>query len=277
VIYKGATLGAVENWHKRQNKALIKALLDLRELPFMETQLQDKRLFILEGNIGAGKSTLLKILKETLNIDIIDEPIDKWQNVDGQENLLDLFYKDTKRWAYTFQSYAFISRVQAIFDSSKRPGSSPTQILERSVFSDRFCFAKNAYEAGLMSDLEWQIYKDWFEWLVGSYMPKPQGFIYLRTTPHVSHARLTKRNRHEESSVALDYMEALHKKHEDWLIHKVEQPAYIAHIPVLALECDHDFEKDRNELDRHVALIKSFIETGVSPLSEVASLKQVAI
>ena len=28
-------------------------------------------------------------------------------------NLLDLFYKDSKRWAYTFQSYAFLSRMKA--------------------------------------------------------------------------------------------------------------------------------------------------------------------
>lgn len=243
----------------------------------MENQQQERRLFILEGNIGAGKSTLLKLLRESLNIDVINEPIDKWQNVEGQENLLDLFYKDTKRWAYTFQSYAFISRVQAILESLKRVDSSSTQILERSVFSDRFCFAKNAHEAGLMSDLEWQIYKDWFEWLVGSYMPKPRGFIYLRTTPHISHTRLTKRNRQEESSIALSYMEALHKKHEDWLVHKLEQPSYVADIPVLLLECDHDFEQDRQELDRHVALIKNFIETGVASLPVATSLSQVLV
>ena len=65
-------------------------------------------LIMIEGNIGAGKSTFLKVLQNQLNADIIFEPTNKWQEIDRESNLLDLFYKDTPRWAYTFQSYAFI-------------------------------------------------------------------------------------------------------------------------------------------------------------------------
>ena len=65
---------------------------------------KNKKVLILEGNIGAGKSTFLKILKNNLNVDIIFEPTDKWQDVENEGNILDLFYKDTKRWAYTFQT-----------------------------------------------------------------------------------------------------------------------------------------------------------------------------
>ncbi len=28
-------------------------------------------------------------------------------------NLLDMFYRDPHRWAYTFQAYAFLSRIRA--------------------------------------------------------------------------------------------------------------------------------------------------------------------
>ncbi len=69
-----------------------------------------KKSFLVEGNIGAGKSTFLKIISQYLDIQIIYEPHQKWQNVAGH-NLLEQFYKDPKRWAYTFQSYAFVSRV----------------------------------------------------------------------------------------------------------------------------------------------------------------------
>lgn len=218
------------------------------------------QLFILEGNIGAGKSTLLRLLEEKLGADIINEPLSKWQKVNDQENLLDLFYKDTKRWAYTFQSYAFISRIQAILEQLNKNETSNTKILERSVYSDRFCFAKNCFEAGVMSSLEWQIYQDWFEWLVGSYMPKPSGFIYLRTTPDISHQRLTKRNRSEEGGVTLEYLESLHNKHEDWLVHQKNIPSYVRSIPVLTLECNQDFEVDHLIQQNHLQAINNFIQ-----------------
>lgn len=224
-------------------------------------------LFILEGNIGAGKSTLLKLIEKKLNVDIIHEPLSKWQTVSDQENLLDLFYRDTKRWAYTFQSYAFISRIQAIFNELDKNTTSTIKILERSVYSDRFCFAKNCFEAGLMSSLEWQIYQDWFEWLVGSYMPKPHGFIYLRTTPDVSYTRLTKRNRSEESGVTQEYLKSLHTKHEDWLVHQKGTSAHVKAIPVLTLECNQDFEDNKETLNNHLQAINNFISqtSGLPP------------
>lgn len=68
----------------------------------------------LEGSIGSGKSTFLQILKEKLgdDLEIFAEPVEEWKNVgEGGDNLLNLFYEDPKRWAYTFQSYAFVSRL----------------------------------------------------------------------------------------------------------------------------------------------------------------------
>ena len=57
-------------------------------------------------------------------------------------NLLGLFYQDSERWAYTFQTYAFLSRMKSQMrhdvDTTK-----PVTIFERSVISDRVCFAKN--------------------------------------------------------------------------------------------------------------------------------------
>lgn len=216
-------------------------------------------LFILEGNIGAGKSTLLRLLEKENTIDIIDEPLSKWQTIAGQENLLDLFYKDTKRWAYTFQSYAFISRIQAIMENLNTPSTRYVKILERSVYSDRFCFAKNCFESGLMSSLEWNIYKDWFEWLVGSYMPQPNGFIYLQTTPETSYKRLTKRSRSEETGVPLEYLKSLHSKHEDWLVHQKNTPAYVQSIPVLILNCNEEFELNKELQQEHMQKINDFI------------------
>jgi len=231
-------------------------------------------LFILEGNIGAGKSTFLSILKKHLDLNTIEEPADKWQKVGEDGNLLDLYYKDTKRWAYTFQSYAFITRIQSLIEYyNKKITGNNIEISERSVYCDRYCFAKNLFELGKMTTLEWQIYKDWFAWLVENYMPKPKGFIYLRVSPEVCMQRLKKRNRFEESEISLDYLESLHKKHEDWLVYQKDILKHLIDIPVLTLECNNDFKDDLIEQNKHIAIIKIFINS-LDNISRVIPLAQ---
>jgi len=131
----------------------------------------------------------------------------------------------------------------------------PTQILERSVYSDRYCFAKNCYQMGVMNALEWKLYQEWFAWLVDNYAIKPDGFIYLQTDPQVCHERLVKRNRSEEVGVTQEYLQMLHDKHEQWLLDKKDVAPYVADLPVLVLSCNKDFEYDSNEQQRHLEKI----------------------
>ncbi len=222
-----------------------------------------QRSFIVEGNIGAGKSTFLHMLKQYLNVQIMLEPHEQWQNVGDGHNLLDLFYKNPTRWAYSFQSYAFISRIM-MQQAHARTNPYTAQVLERSVFSDRYCFAFNAYELGYMNPLEWRIYQEWFSWLVETYLPQPDGFIYLRTDPTICYNRLKKRNRNEETAVSLDYIERLHQKHESWLINKKDIAPSIAQIPVLVLNCDADFEDNKREQEKHVEQVGNFMVSHLS-------------
>lgn len=225
----------------------------------MNKNTSNRKVFIVEGNIGSGKSTLLKILKQQLPVTIIPEPTDKWQAVGSHGNLLDLFYKDISRWSYTFQSYAFITRIQALHEHYTNKTCHEVIILERSVYCDRFCFAKNTFESGFMTPLEWQLYQEWFTWLVEEHTPRPDGFIYLKTSPDISYKRLIKRQRSEESAVPLSYLQALHQKHEDWLVHGHDTLSSLKNVPVLALDGDHDFETTQTNQDNIMHAIKSFI------------------
>ncbi len=215
--------------------------------------------FIVEGNIGSGKSTFLRLVGERLPMQVVYEPHTKWQDVGAGENLLERFYNDTPRWAYTFQSYAFITRIMEQQKYSLESPDTP-QIVERSVYSDRYCFAKNCFEMGTMSPLEWQLYQDWFAWLVENYAPRPTGFIYLQTDPEVCFSRLKKRARHEEVAVPLSYLESLHKKHEAWLIKKEGVAAHIKDVPVLVLSCNDDFEHDMSYFEHHLDAVASFVQ-----------------
>jgi len=216
--------------------------------------------FVVEGNIGVGKSTFVKLMQAQLGFHGVFEPCNRWQEVGGAGNLLEQFYTNPTRWAYTFQTYAFVTRILEHKEQAQR-STSPVHLLERSVFSDRYVFAKYCFELGYMNTLEWKLYQEWFAWLVDTYMTKPTGFIYLRTTPEICMARMALRNRHEEQQVPRSYIEGIHEKHEGWLIRQEGIMATMKDIPVLVLACDKDFEKDVSVQQEHAHKVQEFVNT----------------
>ena len=108
--------------------------------------MQKKRLtFCVEGNISVGKTTFLqRIANETIElcdlVEVVPKPISKWQDIGPDHfNILDSFYAEPQRYAYTFQNYVFVTRVMQERESAG--GLKPLRLMERSVFSDRMvCF-----------------------------------------------------------------------------------------------------------------------------------------
>ena len=51
-----------------------------------------------------------------LALQVVPEPVHKWQNIQGSNggetfNLLEAFYNEPGRFAYTFQNYVFVTRL----------------------------------------------------------------------------------------------------------------------------------------------------------------------
>lgn len=55
------------------------------------------------------------------------------------------------------------------------------------IFPTRYIFAKNLFENGSISDIEWHIYQDWHSFLLQKFASQLRlhGFIYLQATPQV--------------------------------------------------------------------------------------------
>lgn len=222
-------------------------------------------LIYIEGNIGSGKSTFVKLMlnhlqqlvKKGLNPRLIQEPVDEWMmtfDKDGK-NILDKFYEDQTRWSFTFQMNSFISRAHKI--QEKRDLKLDNQILfvERSIYTDRHCFAANCYESNKMTQLEYDIYCRWNDWLSTQFNLRPTAYIYLRCDTAVNVERIAKRSRQGECNIPVDYLDNLHNKHECWM--KAENDKQ---VPVLTLDVSEDF----TEIDKMNALfnqVDSFIDS----------------
>ena len=208
--------------------------------------------YFVEGNIGSGKSTFIEILKQN-GLNIVLEPVDEWVNMKNssttKKNLLEEFYGDQERYAYTFQSIAFRTRVKNLQEIP----DDETTLVERSIFTDKNVFAKTCYENGKMNDIEWNDYCSWFDWLSKSFNVKPKGYIYLRCGPEVSHDRIKKRSRSGEETIPLEYLKKLHVRHDKWLFDECN---------ILILDVNEDFENNKEKLNGMIEKVKQFIVSG---------------
>ena len=91
---------------------------------------------VIEGNIGCGKSTLLSQFENVSNVQVLTEPVTKWQNLSGC-NLLKSLYEDPKRWAFQFQSYVQLTRLQLWLDIDQKPFTE--RVIRMSLLRNSIC------------------------------------------------------------------------------------------------------------------------------------------
>lgn len=166
----------------------------------------------VEGNIGAGKSTLLDFFTRFDDIEILPEPVEDWQDVNGH-NLLRMYYENPQRYGFVFQSYAFLTMLK----QHLKPCTKYIKIMERSLLSSQHCFAKNLQNRKIIDDISYEVLKQWFNFLTNQFNLAPNYIIYLRTTPSTIINRIEQRGRQEEKSIKIDYLNDLHSLHETWM------------------------------------------------------------
>jgi len=217
--------------------------------------MENKHIIIaFEGNIGAGKSTLISILQEKLkflqSIEFVLEPVDEWEKINDKngENILQKFYENPKKYAFSFQLLVLMSRYKMIKDkiscqSYQSYSSCKNKIIlcERSVLTDHKVFAKMLYDKGYIDDIEYDIYK-YNENIVKKELNFVK-YIYLRTSPVKCMERINKRNRIGEN-ISFEYVKLCEKYHDDVLLNKNSEKNN-----VLVIDGDHD---NFNDLDESV-------------------------
>ena len=210
----------------------------------------------IEANIGAGKTTFINKLEKYFNssdnIICLREPVEEWINLKDSkgDNILNYFYSNQERWSYTFQMNAFMTRIQSINNNCKK---NKINFIERSIYTDKNCFALLCKENKSINDIEWSLYENWFKWLNDKFDVEPTGYIYIKTTPETCYERIKKRNREEEKSIPLEYLKQLNNKHEIWM--EKEK----GNNNVLVIDGEENFEDDEMVFLKILKEIELFI------------------
>uniref|UniRef100_A0A6C0D940 Deoxynucleoside kinase domain-containing protein n=1 Tax=viral metagenome TaxID=1070528 RepID=A0A6C0D940_9ZZZZ len=178
----------------------------------------------VDGNIGSGKSTFLKELKAEVakqniqNIIFIQEPVDQWSEIKfNNKTILEKFYEDPEKYAFPFQMMAYISRLALLRKAIKE---NPYSIIvsERSLFTDKYIFAKMLYDDKKIDPYSYQIYNMWFDEFIRD-LPDHK-YLYLESSPGVIKQRINKRNRQGENNIDINYLINCHEYHQEMFLNR---------------------------------------------------------
>lgn len=180
----------------------------------------------IEGNIGTGKSTLLANLKTHIKekyhspdkILFLEEPVDMWERFrdDEGKNILEKFYKDQRRYAFTFQVMAYISRLSLLKNAIEANPECEIIIIERSLCADKNIFMDMLHDDGIVENIEYNIYKEWYYQFIGEY--RMNAVIYLDSNPETCYERIGRRGRDGEDVIPLEYLNKCRDYHSKWLV-----------------------------------------------------------
>nr|XP_035137463.1 thymidine kinase 2, mitochondrial isoform X6 [Callithrix jacchus] len=151
--------------------------------PDREQEKEKKSVICVEGNIASGKTTCLEFFSKATDVEVLTEPVSKWRNVRGHNPLM-----------------------------------SSVRLMERSIHSARYIFVENLYRSGKMPEVDYIVLSEWFDWILRNMDVSVDLIVYLRTNPETCYQRLKRRCREEEKVIPLEYLEAIHHLHEEWLI-----------------------------------------------------------
>jgi len=196
----------------------------------------------IAGNIGAGKTTLTKMLAKHFKWephfeDVVDNPY------------LDDFYHSMDRWSFNLQIYFLNSRFRQVLQMKE---SGKNTIQDRTIYEDAHIFAPNLHGMGLMSNRDYENYKQLFELMEGL-VGAPDLLIYLRSSIPNLVGQIHKRGREYENSISIDYLNKLNERYEEWISGYTKGKLLIIDVdPINFVDNPEDLGQIINRIDAEI-------------------------
>jgi deoxyadenosine/deoxycytidine kinase len=215
------------------------------------------KLISIDGNIGSGKSTLLNILKTQLveneNIIFLREPVDIWESIvdENGTNIIEKFYEDQSKYAFSFQLIAYISRLALLKEAVEK---NPDKIIitERSLFTDKYVFAKMLYDSEKIEHINYKIYLQFFDTFVKDY--GVDKILYIKADPEKCSERILKRGRSGEQNIPLEYLRECDTYHNEMIDH-----ADLKNAIKIVIDGNIDIYEHSSESMERIEKIKKYI------------------
>jgi len=188
---------------------------------YLYTEKSIPKLVSIEGNIGVGKSTIVQKLKTLYEgcteIVFLEEPVELWAKICDNDGIpiLTKFYGNPAQYAFAFQVMAYSSRLSMIRKTIRENPTAKIIICERSLDADKEIFAKMLHRDGVMEDIMYQIYSQFYDEYAEPY--RLSGIVYMNAPPDVCFKRIAKRGRDGEDNIKLDYLIKCNNVHTEWL------------------------------------------------------------
>jgi deoxyadenosine/deoxycytidine kinase len=218
------------------------------------------QIIAIEGNIGSGKSTFLEKLtqyyKNNNNILFLTEPVNEWEQIKDENNntILEKFYGNQEKYSFSFQIMAYISRLALLKNAVEQSTNSNLVIItERSLYTDKYVFAKMLYDTNKIEKINYEIYLKWFDTFANDY--PIEKVIYINASPEICFDRIIKRSRNGESNISLDYLIMCDKYHTI-MINKYDKK----NVNVINLNGNNDIYKHTYILNNWIQLVNITIE-----------------
>jgi deoxyadenosine/deoxycytidine kinase len=204
----------------------------------------------ISGMVGSGKSTLTRALAARFGLQHALE------SVDEHNPWLERFYAggvDAMRaTALNLQLHFLATR----FESMRRiRGVGGSWVLDRTWYEDAEIFARGHYDEGLMSDVEWELYRRLYIELLHSPAARPPRLlVYLHAPLGTIVERIRSRGRAKERDTPDEYWSALHARYERWI-------ARFRGCPVLSLDVrEYDLVSDPAAIETIAARVRARLE-----------------
>ena len=204
----------------------------------------------IAGMVGSGKSTLTRALAARFGLQQAQE------SVDEHNPWLERFYaggvEAMRASALQLQLHFLATR----FESMRRMrGAGGSWVLDRTWYEDAEVFARGHYEEGLMSELEWELYRRLYVELLHSPVARPPRLlVYLHAPLDTIVERIRARGREKERDTRGAYWAALHARYERWI-------ERFRACPVLSLDVrDYDLVADPAAIEAIAARVRVRLE-----------------
>lgn len=204
----------------------------------------------IAGMVGSGKSTLTRAIAARFGLQ------QALESVDEHNPWLERFYaggaEAMRATALSLQLHFLATR----FESMRRMrGAGGSWVLDRTWYEDAEIFARGHFDEGLMSAMEWELYRRLYVELLHSPSARPPRLlVYLHAPLDTIVARIRARGRDKERDTPESYWAALHARYEQWIVR-------FHACPVLSLDVrDYDLVSDPGAIEAVAARVRARLE-----------------